>query len=149
MSDVFRKFLDIDWILFFSAAFITVAGLMTMGSFGVTGDYFSRQVIWFIVSAIVFFILSIFDYRFLKRTGVVIIVFTLSVMSLFALFVIGHTAKGAESWFQIGGVSFQPADFIKLIIIILLANIFPRDTLKLPIFVTSLFLVLMFLLFLP
>jgi len=42
------------------------------------------------------------------------------------LFLVGHTSGGAESWFQIAGVSFQPADFIKLIIIILLAKYFSK-----------------------
>ena len=126
MGKILKKFLDIDWLLFFSAIFITVAGLITMGSFGAIGNYFHKQIIWIIISVIVFFTLSLFDYRFLKRTGVVITIFALSVLLLLALFMVGHVSKGAQSWFSFGGVSFQPADFIKLIMIILLAKYFSK-----------------------
>ena len=126
MGGIFRKFLDIDWILFFSAIFITVAGLVTMGSFGTADNHFSRQIVWIFISVIIFFIASFFDYRFLKRTGVVITAYVVSLILLRALFVLGHVSKGAQSWFSVGGVSFQPADFIKLIIVILLAKYFAR-----------------------
>jgi len=126
MFGFFRKLLDIDWLLFFSAIFIAVAGIVTIGSFGSESSYFYKQIIWIIVSIIIFFILSLFDYRFLKRTGVVITIFTLSVLLLSALFAVGKVAGGAQSWFDFGGISFQPADFIKLIIIILLAKYFSK-----------------------
>ena len=89
-------------------------------------DYFHKQIIWLIVSVIIFFILSLFDYRFLKRTGVVVTVFIISVLLLLALFVVGKVAGGAQSWFDFGSISFQPADFIKLIVIILLAKYFSK-----------------------
>jgi rod shape determining protein RodA len=126
MGNALNKILDIDWLLFFSAIFLAVAGLVTMGSFGESADYFHKQIIWIIISVVIFFILSLFDYRFLKRTGVVVTIFALSVLLLSALFVVGKVAGGAQSWFSFGGVSFQPADFIKLIIIILLAKYFSK-----------------------
>ena len=126
MTDIFRKLLDIDWILFFSAIFISIAGLITMSSFGTSTNYFTRQIVWILISVVIFFVASLFDYRFLKRTGVVITAYAVSVLLLLALFVLGHVSKGAQSWFSVGGVSFQPADFIKLIIIILLAKYFAR-----------------------
>lgn len=126
MDGIIRKLLDIDWILFFSAVFISIAGLVTMGSFGTESSYFHKQIIWIFISTFIFFILSLFDYRFLKRTGVVITIFSLAVLMLIALFAIGKVAGGAQSWFSLGGVSFQPADFIKLIIIILLAKYFSK-----------------------
>lgn len=126
VNKVRQKLFDIDWLLFFSAVFISLAGLITMGSFGESAAYFQRQIIWLVISVIVFFILSTFDYRFLKRTGVVVTIFSLSVVLLFALFMVGKVAKGAQSWFDLGAFSFQPADLIKLVIIILLAKYFSK-----------------------
>lgn len=125
-KSLWRKLKEIDWLLFFSAIFIAVAGLITTGSFGESGDYFNKQIIWLIISVCVFFILSVFDYRFLKRTGVVISIFFLSVLLLLALFVVGKVSKGAQSWFDFGAISFQPADLIKLVIIVLLAKYFSK-----------------------
>jgi len=126
MGGLLRKLMDIDWILFFSAIFITLAGLMTMGSFGASSEYFHKQIIWILISVVIFFILSLFDYRFLKRTGVVVSIYVVSVLMLLALFVVGHISKGAQSWFDFGAISFQPADFIKLVIVILLAKYFSK-----------------------
>jgi rod shape determining protein RodA len=118
--------LNIDWIMFFSVIAIAFLGLLTMSSFVSSDPYLEKQIIWLIISAIVFFILSFVDYRFLNKTNVVVTIYFVSLILLFALFVIGHTAKGAESWFKIGGLSFQPSDPIKLVLIILLAKYFSR-----------------------
>jgi rod shape determining protein RodA len=126
MGNILRKFLNIDWILFSSAILITLTGLITMGSFGPENSYFYKQIIWIVISVIIFFILSSFDYRFLKRTGVVVTIFIFAVFLLLALFIVGKVAGGAQSWFDFGGISFQPADFIKLIIIILLSKYFSK-----------------------
>ncbi len=102
------------------------AGLVTMNSF--TGDsiLFDRQVIWICISFIVFFVLSFVDFRFLRRTGVVVGLFLLSVFMLLALLLVGSTANGAQSWFSIGSVSFEPADAVKLVLIAILAKYFSR-----------------------
>jgi len=150
MGGILRKIFDIDWILFFSVLFITLAGLVTMGSFGASSGYFSKQVIWILISIVIFFILSIFDYRFLKRTGVVVTIYVFAVILLLALFVLGHVSKGAQSWFSFGSVSFQPAEFIKLIIVILLAKYFSKRHIEIAnvrhIFVSGFYVLFVFIL---
>lgn len=118
--------LKIDWIMFFSVMVITCFGLLTMSSFVSDDPFLEKQIIWLIISVLVFFALSYVDYRFLNKTGVVVTIFFVSLIVLFALFVLGHVAKGAQSWFQFGGLSFQPSDPIKLVLIILLAKYFSR-----------------------
>ncbi len=118
--------LKIDWIMFFSAIVISFLGLLTMSSFVNEDPFLEKQIIWLVISIVVFFILSFIDYRFLNKTNVVATLFLISLTLLFALFVIGHVAKGAESWFQIGGLSFQPSEPIKLVLIVLLAKYFSR-----------------------
>ena len=118
--------LKIDWIMFSSVIIISFLGLLTMSSFESGDTYLKKQLIWLVISVIIFFIISFFDYRFLKKTNVVVIIFLISLVLLFVLFILGHTAKGAESWFQIGGLSFQPSDPVKLVLIILLAKYFSR-----------------------
>lgn len=127
-SGVFSFFpkLKIDWIMFFSVLAISFLGLMTMSSFVSSDPFLEKQVVWLIISIIVFFVLSFVDYRFLNKTNIVFTIFLISLFLLFALFILGHTAKGAESWFRIGGMSFQPSDPIKLVLIVLLAKYFSR-----------------------
>ncbi len=117
---------EIDWKIFLPAIFLCFAGLLTMKAFVGDDYFFVRQIIWLIVSIFVFVFLSSFDYRFLKKTSVVVTIFVLSFLLLLALFVLGKVSKGAMSWFDFGALSFQPSDPIKLALIILFAKYFSR-----------------------
>lgn len=125
-----KKFLaslsDIDWILFAATLPLLGAGLVTMNSFTGDSHFFFRQLIWIIVSLIVFFILTFFDFRFLRKTWVSVSLFLISCATLIILFVVGKATNGAVSWFNLGFFSFQPGDFIKLVVIIILAKYFSR-----------------------
>ena len=121
-----KRFFDIDWILFGATLPLLGAGLITMNSFGDESSYFDRQFIWAIVSIGIFFILSNIDFRFLHRTWVVTSLFLAGAALLISLFVFGYVAKGAQSWFDLGFFSLQPAEFVKIILIILLAKYFSR-----------------------
>jgi rod shape determining protein RodA len=117
---------NIDWPMFVCATLLTFAGLVTMNSF-TDGDYhFSRQLVWLLISIVVFFSISLVDFRFLRRTYIVLGLFLISITLLLGLFLLGSAHKGATSWFNIGGMSFQPVEIIKLILIIILAKYFSR-----------------------
>jgi rod shape determining protein RodA len=109
-----------------SIVFISIAGLLTMSSFAMHDSYFIKQGSWILISLAVFFIVSRFEYRFLKQTRVVIIIYGVILFILSLLFVLGHISKGAQSWFSFGGLSFQPSDLMKLALIIVLAKYFSR-----------------------
>lgn len=98
----FFSSLKIDWVMFFCAIIISFLGLITMSSFVSTDVFVEKQIIWLIISIIIFFILSSIDYRFLNKTNVVMSMFVVSIILLLALTILGHTVKGAESWFKIG-----------------------------------------------
>jgi rod shape determining protein RodA len=116
----------IDWLLFISAFLISCAGLVTMNSFAGESYFFERQLIWLAVSIGMFFVASAVDWRFLRRTTVIVPLFIFSCSLLVLLFIVGTVAKGAQSWFDFGGFSFQPSDPIKLVLILVLAKYFTR-----------------------
>jgi rod shape determining protein RodA len=115
-----------DWLLFGSAFLISLSGLVTMSSFVGESPFFSRQIIWISVAVIVFFVCSFFDFRFLRRTGVVVTLFSAICGALLLLFVVGQISHGAQSWFNLGFFSFQPSDPAKIILILLLSKYFTR-----------------------
>lgn len=122
-----NKLPRIDWVLLVSILPILGAGLVTMSSFGTTTSrFFSHQLAWICISLSVFFILSFIDFRFFRRTSVLVVVFLFSCLLLALLFVLGHVSKGAKSWFNFGGFSFQPSDPIKIVLILILAKYFSR-----------------------
>lgn len=122
-----RYFLKgIDWLLLGPTFFLVGAGLLTMNSFTTESYFFSRQIIWFSVSLLAFSILSVLDFRFLRRSGVLLGLFLFGILTLIFLLLVGQAVKGSISWFQFGGISLQPADFMKLILVLVLAKYFSR-----------------------
>lgn len=105
---------------------ILFAGLFTLSTFEVSNERFYKQGLFIVLALMVFLVASRFDYRFLRRTPVVIGLYASSLFLLLLLFVIGQTVKGAQSWFEVGLFSFQPTDFAKIALIIILAKYFSR-----------------------
>ncbi len=122
----YSKIKKTDWVIVLAMLPIFTAGLLTMSSLGQDDSYFLKQSIWIMVSVIVFFVASFSEYRFLKRTDIVSFLYVFFLLILTLLFLLGHISKGAQSWFSVGGVAFQPVDLMKLTLIILLAKYFSR-----------------------
>lgn len=119
----------IDWMLVFFILPIIVAGLVTMKSFAPQEDagiFFNRQIVWILVGFSVFFIFSLIDFRFLKRTDVLIWLYLFTIFILLSLFIIGNVSHGAQSWLDFGFFSFQPVDMTKLVLVLILAKYFSR-----------------------
>ncbi len=126
LTRFFGLFKNIDGTLISAMLAIALSGLFTMSSFQGNDSYFWKQGLWIIISFTAFFIVSQFEYRFLKQTRVVVAIYAILLFVLSLLFVLGHVSKGAESWFRLGGLAFQPSDMMKLALIIVLAKYFSR-----------------------
>ncbi|HNZ55440.1 MAG TPA: rod shape-determining protein RodA, partial [Candidatus Paceibacterota bacterium] len=126
MRWLLRQDSRIDWILFFSLLPLLIFGLVTMSSFTSESYFFYRQVTWILLSLAIFFGFSLVDWRFLRRSGILVGGYLFLVGLLLLLFVIGTVTKGAQSWLSLGGFSLQPADFMKLVLVLMLAKYFSK-----------------------
>lgn len=122
---------SVDWLLFGALVFISVAGLLTMNSFlpardGSTDSFFIKQIIWLSVSIVALLFSSQIDWRFLRKSRYVVVLFLAVCSILLLLFIVGSVFKGARSWFNLGAFAFQPVDFAKIIIILVLSKYFSR-----------------------
>jgi rod shape determining protein RodA len=97
-----------------------------MSSFVGQSYFFGRQVVWIVLAYLIFFLFSSIDWRFLRKSSMIagLFIFGLAILSL--LLVVGHVSRGAQSWFSIAGVGLQPADFMKVVLIMVLAKYFSR-----------------------
>lgn len=121
-----RLFFHIDWYLFAAALAIALLGLVTMRSFAGENAFFEKQVVWIGLAVLVFFIASIPEYRFLRRTQIIVMLYASTVFLLGLIFLFGTIAKGAQSWFNLGLFAIQPSDPAKLVLIVLLSKYFAR-----------------------
>ncbi len=116
----------LDWIMIGSAVLLVLFGLVTMNSFVGNNYYFEKQLVWLAIALVVFFGASVFDWSFLKRTQVLVTLFGVLLAVLGFLLVAVKAVKGAQSWIDFGLFSFQPTDFAKLLLILILAKYFSR-----------------------
>ena len=105
---------------------IVSAGLITMNSFTGDNSVVMHQLVWLCVSLVAFLLLSKAHIRFIRSTWVSVVLFVVSVSLLGVLTILGKVSHGAESWFSFGFFSFQPSDFAKIALIIILAKYFSR-----------------------
>ncbi|AIQ55203.1 FtsW/RodA/SpoVE family cell cycle protein [Paenibacillus sp. FSL R7-0331] len=83
-----------------------------------------QMIQYYAAGFIVFFGLSLFDYRLLVRYAVYIYIAGIGVLVMVSLF--GTVKYGARAWLEVGGFSFQPAELFKLILILALAALLVR-----------------------
>ena len=121
-----RAFAHIDWFLLTSALAISFLGLATMRSFSSENAYFDKQIVWIGLALIVFFIASVPEYGFLRRTPVVAGLYVAVASLLAFIFILGSVVRGAQNRFNLGFFFVQPADPAKLILVAVLSKYFTR-----------------------
>ena len=116
---------DIDWFLLGLALAIAAIGVVEIYSTTLhsplAGQY-KRQIYWLILSGILALIAARVDYHMiLEQTPWLYVV---SVLLLAGLLVAGHSIAGTRRWLQMGPMSFQVSEIVKLIIILVVAAYF-------------------------
>lgn len=81
-----------------------------------------RQCVFAGASAMILISVSMLDVRGVRRASFAIWLVAIAVM--IALPFIGHNAKGATRWLEFGGFTFQPSEYMKPALIILVAWMF-------------------------
>ena len=117
-----------NWFLIVPACFLTFLGLISIYSVSSGNkDFFNfkKQIIFFIFSLLLVLFLNFFDLRFLKRNSYfILILYFLSILSLFGLFFLGTEIRGVKGWYKIGLFSFDPVPFSAIFLIIILSKYF-------------------------
>ncbi|OGC80934.1 hypothetical protein A2943_01525 [Candidatus Adlerbacteria bacterium RIFCSPLOWO2_01_FULL_51_16] len=124
LPSVFKS--SVDWVALTAALALCVLGLLTMNSFLEGDPFFTRQIAWIVIGVLLFFVASSINWRFLRGSGVAVSIFAILLVPLLLLILFGHTTRGARGWFDLGPFALQPAEFIKLGLIIVLAKYFSR-----------------------
>lgn len=131
-----RRFLslrDFDWVLFGFVMIIAIIGVVQIYSASANTKFAGvhvKQMYWLVAGVSAMFIMSVVDYRFLVEKSHW--AYIASILALLAVFFVGVRALGATRWLRIPGVGlFQPSEWVKLVLIIVVARYFaslnPRD----------------------
>ncbi len=116
----------IDWWIVGPMIALLFFSTITMASLGGDDGYLLKQSIWALVALGVLFFVSHIDMSFLKKPWIMFSLFGFSNLILVLVIILGKTAKGATSWFNLGGISFQPSDLVKIVLILIMAKYLSR-----------------------
>lgn len=115
-----------DVYLVGASTLLTLTGLVTMYSYQGDNIFFERQLLWIASALFVMMLALIPDYRFLRSGGVVFGLYMFFVFLLVLVLFVGEVTLGAQSRFDLGFFSLQPADPAKLVLIIMLSKYFSK-----------------------
>lgn len=126
----FSWLVKIDKILFATTITLILIGLIIIfstsySSTGIDLLNFKKQFIFSIVGVILMFGISFFDYRALRNYTGIIYIFACFIL-LIVLFS-GSSIRGTSSWFSFGFFNIQPAEFVKIAVIIVMAKYFSKS----------------------
>ena len=110
----FKKY---DFLLVLLCIAITSAGIIFIKS--ADASYVRHQQEGFLMGFILMVIISFISYRFVLRFYWVI--YALSIGLLVAVRFFGDSGGGAQRWFEIGGIRFQPSELVKILLILFYA----------------------------
>jgi len=118
---------NFDWILFASVFLLACFGLaeiysVALGQDGADLLNFKKQIFFVILGVVLLFLFAFLDYHFLKNYSPYLYIMGVGLLILVLIF--GRTIRGTRGWFYFGNFSFQPVEFIKIILILFLARFF-------------------------
>lgn len=123
-----RKMLPhVPWGLIFTAVTISLIGIWNLGSAARPPHVpvWSAQAVYLAVGLTLGAVVCLVDYKLLHRLALPF--YLLNLVALLVLQFVGHKAKGAESWIVLGPLRVQPAEFMKIGVILMLAKFFHED----------------------
>ncbi len=125
MFSSLKKLALLDWKLNISVLFLAMAGLISLMSS--MPDLFWKQLLWYGIGLLFIFLIIQFDWRpFVNYPGVIWGIYLSSVALLVFTYFTAPVIRGARSWLDFGFFQFQPSEFAKLALVIVLASFFSR-----------------------
>lgn len=120
----------IDWrlifivLLLFATSCLIINSAMSSGQYGT--NFLLKQVLYYAMGFILAIILIFISPKTIRKY--VWIVYILGNLSLVGLIVSPESSftpiiNGAKSWYRLGPISVQPSEFMKIILILVLANV--------------------------
>ena len=142
--DVRKLLKDFDFVLMITPILLAGFGVVMVYSASMliavvqgldSSFYLTRQLIWFCLSVSVFLFVSIFPYKNYIRLMPIILIGSIAGLVLVLLF--GESANNAVRAISLFGFNLQPAEFVKLAIVIYLAFIYSKKQSRINNFVHS------------
>ena len=121
----FLSFRDFDWTLLGMVLLLCTVSVLEIYSATLHTKYIgshTKQLFWIAGGLAAMFLFSKIDYH--RLLDWIPWVYGASLLALVAVKLVGHKVLGAKRWISIGPVHFQPSEWVKLILILIVARYF-------------------------
>ena len=115
-----RTYLRFDWLMIFFYIALVSMGWINIYSASLSdtangyfdfSQIYGKQMMWIGLSTLLIIFILAIEAKFYERFASVI--YIISIISLIGLFVFGRTIAGTTAWYDFGGFSIQPSEFVK------------------------------------
>jgi rod shape determining protein RodA len=122
-----RLLKNFDWGLFFITVLICIIGLVNLysASYQTGFKVFQKQLVWLIAGVAAMVITSFFDYRIFERYTYYL--YALSILCLIAVLVLSKQVLGSKRWIAFGPITIQPSEFVKIMVILIIAKFYQNN----------------------
>jgi rod shape determining protein RodA len=122
----FISFRDFDWLLLSMVLLLSAISILEIYSATLHTKFVgfqTKQVFWLIGGLVAMFIFSAINYH--RLIDIVHWIYAFCLVSLVAVLLVGTRILGARRWIKLpGGAHFQPSEWVKLVLIVVMARYF-------------------------
>lgn len=122
-----RRFLslrDFDWTLLGFVLVLSVVSVLEIYSATLHTKFHGfqkMQILWIAGGLAAMFVMSVIDYH--KLLGAIYWIYGFCLLSLVGVLAFGTRVMGGKRWIKLpGGIHFQPSEWVKLVLIVLMAR---------------------------
>ena len=88
--------------------------------------FLKKQLLYAIISLIIFFLATSIDYHYYKKLVLPLLILSIILLTMVFVSGVGKSAGGARRWIKIGFFSFQPSEIAKFALILYIAESLTR-----------------------
>jgi rod shape determining protein RodA len=88
-------------------------------------DIYVTQIYWFVVGFLLAMLIAAIDYRHLERLAPVL--YGGGLLVLLLVFVLATDVRGSSRWLRLGSFTFQPSEFMKPLVVLMVARYIHGD----------------------
>ena len=116
-------FKRLDWFLITVAIGSSLLGIIILYGGGSSGESLAlKNLVWLFIGIIIMFIFAFINYQTIGSYTPIIYAIALLLLIFTLMPFIGTKVKGARSWIRFFGFGFQPAEIMKLALVIVLSK---------------------------
>lgn len=93
---------------------------------GALADVYVTQIYWIVIGFLLAMLVATIDYRHFERLAPILYVAGLLMLAL--VFVLATDVRGSARWIRLGSFNFQPSEFMKPLVVLMVARHVQNDT---------------------